>query len=70
VVTVSQWESLLSGSAESDARGAGMPAPGDLAALETVADLAIQATIANSNYQAALQTTANIRQASLLDFLH
>jgi flagellar hook-associated protein 3 FlgL len=34
-----------------------------------LADMAIQVTTANTNYQAALQTTANIRQLSLLDFL-
>jgi flagellar hook-associated protein 3 FlgL len=34
-----------------------------------VADLAIQVSAANVAYQAALQTTANIRQTSLLDFL-
>ncbi|MGN6609625.1 MAG: flagellar hook-associated protein FlgL [Jatrophihabitans sp.] len=34
-----------------------------------LADMAIQVTTANTNYQAALQTTASIRQLSLLDFL-
>ncbi len=34
-----------------------------------VADMAIKVTTANTNYQAALQTTANIRQLSLLNFL-
>jgi flagellar hook-associated protein 3 FlgL len=35
-----------------------------------LARLAVQASTANVNYQAALQTTANIRQLSLLNFLH
>jgi flagellar hook-associated protein 3 FlgL len=35
-----------------------------------LASMAIQVTTANTNYQAALQTTANIRQISLLNFLH
>lgn len=35
-----------------------------------IADMAIRVTTANTNYQAALQTTANIRQLSLLNFLH
>lgn len=34
-----------------------------------LADMAIQVTTANATYQAALQTTASIRQLSLLDFL-
>ena len=34
-----------------------------------VADMAIQVSSANLTYQASLQTTANIRQTSLLDFL-
>jgi flagellar hook-associated protein 3 FlgL len=34
-----------------------------------LAEMAIQVTTANTNYQAALQTTASIRQLSLLDFL-
>lgn len=34
-----------------------------------LADMAIQVTTANTTYQAALQTTANIRQISLLNFL-
>lgn len=34
-----------------------------------LAQLAVQVTTANANYQAALQTTANIRQLSLLEFL-
>jgi flagellar hook-associated protein 3 FlgL len=34
-----------------------------------LAQLAVQVTTANANYQAALQTTASIRQLSLLDFL-
>ncbi len=34
-----------------------------------LADMAIQVSSANVAYQAALQTTANIRQTSLLDFL-
>lgn len=34
-----------------------------------LASMAIQVTTANTNYQAALQTTANIRQISLLNFL-
>lgn len=34
-----------------------------------IADMAIQVTTANTNYQAALQTTASIRQMSLLNFL-
>jgi hypothetical protein len=32
--------------------------------------MAVQVSTANTNYQAALQTTASIRQQSLLDFLH
>jgi flagellar hook-associated protein 3 FlgL len=35
-----------------------------------VASMAIQVSTANTNFQAALQTTASIRQLSLLDFLH
>ena len=35
-----------------------------------LADMAVQVTTANTTYQAALQTTASIRQMSLLDFLH
>ena len=34
-----------------------------------LADIAVQVTTASTNYQAALQTTANIRQLSLLNFL-
>jgi flagellar hook-associated protein 3 FlgL len=34
-----------------------------------LADMAIKVTTANTTYQAALQTTASIRQLSLLDFL-
>jgi flagellar hook-associated protein 3 FlgL len=34
-----------------------------------IAQLAVQVTTANTTYQAALQTTANIRQLSLLQFL-
>lgn len=34
-----------------------------------IAEVAVQVTTANTNYQAALQTTANIRQLSLLNFL-
>lgn len=34
-----------------------------------VADMAIQVSSANLTYQASLQTTANIRQTSLLDYL-
>lgn len=34
-----------------------------------LADLAVQVTSANVSYQAALQTTANVRQLSLLEFL-
>jgi flagellar hook-associated protein 3 FlgL len=35
-----------------------------------IAQMAIQVTTANTNYQAALQTMASISQTSLLDFLH
>lgn len=35
-----------------------------------IAQMAVQVTTANTNYQAALQTMASIRQTSLLDFLH
>ncbi|MDT4935816.1 MAG: flagellar hook-associated protein 3 FlgL [Pseudonocardiales bacterium] len=35
-----------------------------------LANMAVQVSTANTNYQAALQTTASIRQQSLLDFLH
>lgn len=35
-----------------------------------IAQMAVQVTTANTNYQAALQTMASIRQISLLDFLH
>lgn len=35
-----------------------------------IADMAVQVTTANTVYQAALQTTASIRQMSLLDYLH
>jgi flagellar hook-associated protein 3 FlgL len=43
----------------------------DLSGLQDVdvADMAIQVSSANLTYQAALQTTANIRQTSLLDYL-
>ena len=34
-----------------------------------MAKLAVQVATANTAYQAALQTTASIRQLSLLDFL-
>lgn len=34
-----------------------------------LAEVAVQVTTANTNYQAALQTTASIRQLSLLNFL-
>lgn len=34
-----------------------------------VADMAVQASTANATYQAALRTTASVRQTSLLDFL-
>jgi len=34
-----------------------------------LADIAVQVTTASTNYQASLQTTANIRQLSLLNFL-
>lgn len=34
-----------------------------------VAEMAVQVSTANVTYQAALQTTANVRQTSLLDFL-
>ncbi len=34
-----------------------------------VADMAVQVSSANIAYQAALQTTASIRQTSLLDYL-
>ncbi len=34
-----------------------------------LADMAIQVSTANTTYQAALQTTASVRQMSLLDFL-
>jgi flagellar hook-associated protein 3 FlgL len=35
-----------------------------------LADMAVQVATANTNYQAALQTTASIRQLSLLNFLN
>jgi flagellar hook-associated protein 3 FlgL len=35
-----------------------------------IAQMAVQVTTANTNYQAALQTMASISQTSLLDFLH
>jgi flagellar hook-associated protein 3 FlgL len=35
-----------------------------------LASMAVQVSTANVNYQAALQTTASIRQMSLLEFLH
>jgi flagellar hook-associated protein 3 FlgL len=35
-----------------------------------LADMAVRVSAANVNYQAALQTTANVRQLSLLNFLH
>jgi flagellar hook-associated protein 3 FlgL len=35
-----------------------------------LANMAVQVSTASTNYQAALQTTASIRQQSLLDFLH
>jgi len=35
-----------------------------------IADMAVQITTANTTYQAALQTTASIRQLSLLNFLN
>jgi flagellin-like hook-associated protein FlgL len=34
-----------------------------------LADMAVQLTTANAVYQSALQTTASIRQLSLMDFL-
>ena len=34
-----------------------------------LAEMAVQVTTANTTYQAALQTTANVRQLSLLEFL-
>ena len=34
-----------------------------------LADMAVQASTANVTYQAALQTTASVRQLSLLNFL-
>jgi flagellin-like hook-associated protein FlgL len=34
-----------------------------------LAEMAVQVTAANVTYQAALETTANVRQLSLLDFL-
>lgn len=43
----------------------------ELSGVEDVdlAEMAMKVSTANTNYQAALQTTANIRQLSLLDFL-
>src|SRR4051794_4999619 len=35
-----------------------------------LADMAVRVSAANVTYQAALQTTANVRQLSLLNFLH
>ena len=66
--TEAELLSLLS-SISAGLGGSGEPPADDLAATEATAGLAAQVSIADHNHHAALETTAAIRQLSLLEFL-
>lgn len=59
----------LGGSTEAPAAGAGPDRSVPAISPEDLEDMAVPTSAANLTYRAALETTAKIRQLSLLDFL-